>query len=88
MAGGFVTYNLSDRVEVTPPTRKQQLELAASKADGDIFNRPKDDSDVSDSDEEEEEDSNVEYNPHQAVKYVPQTIQRGPFQGEIIGIQK
>lgn len=83
-----MTYNLSDRVKVTPPTVNKQHEHGkTTDAKADLFARPKDGSE-SDSEQEDEEDSTVSYNPNQAIKYTPQTIQRVPFHGEIIGIQK
>ena len=86
MAGGFVTYNLGDRVEVTPPIEKKDDNKDKGETD-DLFDRIKEEG--SSSDEEEEEEASVQsIDPTKAVKYIPQTIARVPFKGEIIGIKR
>ena len=82
MSGGYVAYNLGDRVRVLPP-----LELPS----GDVPLNPLKDNENSDESDDESADALIdkaEFGKPKKVVYIAKPVEKVPYNGEIIGTKR
>lgn len=82
MSGGYVAYNLGDRVRLLPP-----LELSS----GDVPLNPLKDNENSDESDDESADAPIdkaEFGKPKKVVYIAKPVEKVPYNGEIIGAKR